>query len=354
MNLEVFANALVLSGPTGSGKTRLGIEIAERLQAEIVSMDSMALYRGMDIGTAKPGVEERRRVRHHLIDVLDPWESASVAWWLEQAVACCRDIEGRGKRVLFVGGTPLYLKALLRGLFKGPPGDSELRRRLLQEADQHGCHQLHQRLAAVDPVSAGRVHPNDVRRIIRALEVWQLTGQPMSAWQQQWDQSRGSRIEDRGSPDDQRPGKNKDPQPQYDRNSSRNLDSQSSILDPPSSILERCVWLDIPRAELYRVIDARVQNMVETGLVEEVRKLRNLPRPLSKEAAQALGYKEMFDYLDGRASLEETIVHIQTRSRNFAKRQISWLRHLPECRPLSSQLTINLWGLTIKLEQSRI
>jgi tRNA dimethylallyltransferase len=315
----------------------LGIEIAERLQAEIVSMDSMALYRGMDIGTAKPGLEERRRVRHHLVDVLDPWESASLAWWLDQAAASCRDIEDRGKRVLFVGGTPLYLKALLRGLFKGPPGDSELRRRLLQEADQHGCHQLHQRLAAVDPVSAGRVHPNDVRRIIRALEVWQLTGRPMSAFQQQWDQSRGSRIEDRES-----------------RKSAAMVDPQSTILESESSIMDRCVWLDVPRKELYRVIDARVLSMVETGLVEEVRKLRNLPRPLSKEAAQALGYKEMFDYLDGRASLEETIVRIQTRSRNFAKRQISWFRHLPECRPLSSQLTINLWGLTIKLEQSRI
>src|SRR5918912_3258518 len=108
-----FSRALILTGPTGSGKTRLGVELAERLNAEIVSMDSMALYRGMDIGTAKPGPEERRRVPHHLIDVLDPWESASVAWWLERAAACCRDIEARGKRALFVGGTPLYLKALL-------------------------------------------------------------------------------------------------------------------------------------------------------------------------------------------------------------------------------------------------
>jgi tRNA dimethylallyltransferase len=309
---EIFSKALVLSGPTGSGKTRLGVEIAERLGAEIVSMDSMALYRGMDIGTAKAGPEERRRIRHHLIDVLNPWESASVAWWLERAAVCCQEIEGRGKKVLVVGGTPLYLKALLRGLFKGPGGDPELRRRLLEEADRQGSHTLHQRLATVDSVSAGRLHPHDVRRIIRALEVYQLTGRPMSAWQQQWSQSRGSRVEDGGS-----------------------------------RIEERCVWLDVPRQELYRAIDERVRTMVESGLVEEVKKLRSLPRPLSKEAAQALGYKEMFDHLDGRAGLEETIVKIQTRSRNFAKRQISWFRHLPECRAINSHLTFNLWGLTI-------
>src|SRR5213594_1672084 len=121
MTPELFHQALILTGPTGSGKTRLGLVLAERLGAEIISMDSMALYRGMDIGTAKPGPEERRRAPHHLLDVLDPWESASVAWWLEQAAACCDEIESRGKRALFVGGTPLYLKALLRGLFDGPP-----------------------------------------------------------------------------------------------------------------------------------------------------------------------------------------------------------------------------------------
>src|SRR6516225_1500339 len=117
---EPFQHALVLTGPTGSGKTALGLELAERLDAEIISMDSMALYRGMDIGTAKPSPVERKRIRHHLLDVLDPWESASVAWWLQQAAGCGRDIAGRGKRVLLVGGTPLYLKALLLGLFEGP------------------------------------------------------------------------------------------------------------------------------------------------------------------------------------------------------------------------------------------
>src|SRR5262249_15129114 len=154
--------------------------------AEIISMDSMALYRRMDIGTAKPSAEERRRVPHHLVDVLEPWESATVAWWLERARIRTAEIEARGQRVLFVGGTPLYLKALLHGLFDGPPADRALRARLEAEAAEQSREALHARLAAVDPVTATRLHPNDLRRIVRALEVWHLTGRPISEWQQQW------------------------------------------------------------------------------------------------------------------------------------------------------------------------
>jgi tRNA dimethylallyltransferase len=301
MKTDSFENAHILTGPTGSGKSELGVGLAERLDAEIVSMDSMALYRGMDIGTAKPGAELRQRVPHHLLDVLDPWESASVAWWLEQAARCCADIRQRGRQVLFVGGTPLYLKALLYGLFDGPPADAEVRRRLTAEAAQHGGQALHDRLVQVDPATAARLHPNDLRRLVRALEVWELTGRPISAWQTQW---------------------------------------KTEATNPP-----RCIWLDLPRAELYARIDARVRHMVAAGLVEEVRALRQLARPLSREAAQALGYKEMFAHLDGQATLEETIVRIQTRSRNFAKRQLTWFRHLPECLPVSRELTGAAWGL---------
>jgi tRNA dimethylallyltransferase len=319
MILESFPQTLILTGPTGSGKSGLALELAERLGAEIVSMDSMALYRRMDIGTAKPTPDERRRVPHHLIDVLDPWESASVAWWLERAAVCCQDITRRGRRPLFVGGTPLYLKVLLHGLFDGPPADEASRCRLSEEAAAGGGSSLHARLAAVDPVSAARLHPNDLRRIIRALEVWELTGRPISAWQTQWESGSGVRGQESG-----------------DR-------SQGSVQLTP----EQCLWLDLPRAELYARIDARVERMIAEGLVEEVRALRRLERPLSREAAQALGYKEMFGHLDGRASLEETIRHIQTRSRRFAKRQISWFRHLPVCRPVSPELTFALWGLTM-------
>ena len=321
MILETFPQSLILTGPTGSGKSRLALDLAERLGAEIVSMDSMALYRRLDIGTAKPTADERRRVPHHLLDVLQPWESASVAWWLERAAACCRDITNRGKRPLFVGGTPLYLKAVLHGLFDGPPADEAIRRRLSEEAVVHGRAALHARLAAVDPVSAARLHPNDVRRVLRALEVHELTGRPISAWQTQW------KIVDRGSWIVNREDKGND--------------SRSTIHDP------RCLCLDLSRPELYRRIDARVERMIAEGLVEEVRGLRQLERPLSRAAAQALGYKEMFDFLDGGASLDETVRRIQTRSRNFAKRQMTWFRRLPVCRVASTELTFAAWGLTM-------
>jgi tRNA dimethylallyltransferase len=308
-----FRNALVLTGPTGSGKTALGIELAERLGAEIISMDSMALYRRMDIGTAKPNDEERRRIPHHLVDVLEPWESSSVAWWLDQADVCCQEIERRAKRVLLVGGTPLYLKALLLGLFEGPPGDADLRRQLTDEAEKAGSKALHQRLASIDPSTAARLHPNDVRRVVRALEIWKLTGQPISSWQTQWAQSPAQE------------------------------NHQESLVPAQPRVL----WLDLPRAELYTRIDERVRHMFGAGLVEEVRALRELPHPLSREAAQALGYKEVFAHLDGKATLEDTIARVQARSRQFAKRQLTWFRHLPECRPASRQLTFSLWGLTI-------
>jgi tRNA dimethylallyltransferase len=308
---DPFGTALVLTGPTGSGKSRLALDLAGRLGAEIVSMDSMALYRGMDVGTAKPSADERRRVPHHLIDVLEPWESASVAWWLGRAAACCRDVLARGRRPLFVGGTPLYLKALLLGLFEGPPADAALRGRLAEEAGRLGRQALHDRLARVDPAGAARLHPNDLRRVIRALEVWELTGRPISAWQTQWTTPSGG--------------------------------GGAGAEEGP-----RVLWLDRPREVLYRRIDERVGRMIDAGLVEEVRALRRLGRPLSREAAQALGYKEMFAYLDGRAGLEETVRLIQTRSRRFAKRQLTWFRHLPGCRPASEELTFRLWGLTME------
>jgi tRNA dimethylallyltransferase len=299
---DPFRDALILTGPTASGKSALALDLAARLDAEIVAMDSMTLYRGLDVGTAKPTRAERDRVPHHLIDVLDPWESANVAWWLEHAAAACRDIVARGKLPLIVGGTPFYLKGLLAGLFPSPPADRELRSRLEADAERDGPAALHARLAAVDPVAAARIHPNNVRRVVRALEVHQLTGRPISEWQTQW----GPRAAE------------------------------------PAAV-PRCLWLDVPRDELYARINSRVRSMMEGGWIDEVRRLRALPRPLSKEASQALGYREVAEYLDRGGDLEATIDRIQTLSRQFAKRQLTWFRHLPDCIPADAKLTFAVW-----------
>src|SRR5262245_25834598 len=310
---DAFRDSLILTGPTGSGKSALAVELAERIDAEIIALDSMTLYRGMDIGTAKPSVAERSRVRHHLLDVLDPWESASVAWYLEQAEACVRDIQKRGKRALFVGGTPFYLKAMLFGLFKSPPADPELRRRLEVEAEREGVEVLHSRLAAVDPVTAQRLHPNDVRRVVRALEVHELTGRPLSSFQTQWG-------------DD--------------------FKTSASKARQPSAV--KLLSLDVDRTELCARIDRRVETMIAAGWIEEVRGLRELYRPLSREASHALGYRELGRVLDGEISLTDAVRLIQLRSRQFAKRQMTWFRHLPGLVFVRPELTLLVEASTIE------
>jgi tRNA dimethylallyltransferase len=299
--MSAFAAARVLTGPTACGKTALALALAERVGGEVVSMDSMTVYRGMDVGTAKPTAAERARVPHHLIDVLDPWESATVAWWLERAEAACAAIAARGKVPIIAGGTPFYLKALLHGLFPGPPGDPGLRARLEHEAGRDGNAALHARLAAVDPKTAARLHPNDVRRVVRALEVHELTGRPISAWQQSWDTPAFA-----GSPDAPRPART-----------------------IPAVVLE------LPREELYRRVNRRVDAMLAAGWLDEVRRLRGLPHPLSREARQALGYRELLDHLDGTGPpWDELVELIRTHTRQFAKRQLTWFRHLSACVPV--------------------
>jgi tRNA dimethylallyltransferase len=316
--MSAFDHALILTGPTAGGKTALALDLADRLGGEIVAMDSMTVYRGMDIGTAKPTPAERARVPHHLIDVLDPWDGATVAWWLDRAGQGCAEIARRGKRPLIVGGTPFYLKALLHGLFPGPPGDPALRRRLETEAEQDGNEALHARLSEVDPKTAARLHPNDLRRVVRALEVHELTGRPISAWQRTWDS----------------PG----------------FAAANAPVPPAAKI--PAVVLELPRGVLYDRINLRVGAMLASGWRDEVRRLRDLPRPPSREAAQAVGYRELLDEIAGRGpGPDATAELIRTRTRQFAKRQLTWFRHLPSLVPVAADgpdpagAVIRAWGL---------
>ena len=285
----IDGDVVVITGATASGKSGVALEVAERIGGEIVSVDSIAVYRGMDIGTAKPTAAERALVPHHLIDVVEPHEEYSVAQYVAAAHEKAAEIRSRGREVLFVGGTPLYLKALLRGLFKGPPADPAFRRGLEEEARDHEPGWLHARLAEVDPAAAERLHPNDIRRIIRALEVYEKTGKPMSDWQQQFNKV-------------------------------------------PEETGNRVYVLDWPRHELVERIDRRVDAMFAAGLVEEVRGLMALAPPLGKTARQAVGYREVIEHLEGVRGLDETVALVKQHTRQLAKRQGTWFRSLPESR----------------------
>lgn len=278
-----------LTGPTASGKTGVGLELALRLGAEIISLDSMALYREMDIGTAKPSREDRARVPHHLLDLLAPTDECSVSNYLQAAAGKIAEIRARGREVLFVGGTPLYLKALLRGLFHGPPADWDFRRQIEDELQTAGLPALYERLQQVDPLSAARLHPHDKRRIIRALEVHRHSGRPISHLQTQFEE---------GTPAAQC----------------------------------RVFVLDWRRDELHRRINARVERMFAEGLVDEVRGILARHGALSRTASQAVGYREVIAHLAGRCGLAETIDAVKARTRQFARRQLTWFRSLCECR----------------------
>lgn len=286
---ELARRCWFLTGATAAGKTRVGLELAERLAAEIISLDSMAIYRGMDVGTAKPTAEDRARVPHHLLDLVDPTEEFSVSQYLDLAREKILEIRSLGREVLFVGGTPLYLKALLRGLFEGPPADWEFRRAVEAEAREVGVEALHQRLALVDPLSAAKLHPHDLRRIIRALEVQRLTGQPISHLQLEFDEGRP---------------------------------------------VEECrvFVLQWPRAELHERINDRVDRMFAEGLVAETQTLLDNYGALGRTASQAVGYCEVIDHLAGKRSLADTIEAVKARTRQFARRQETWFRSLSECR----------------------
>ena len=278
-----------VTGATAGGKTKVGVELARLLNAEIVSLDSMAIYRGMNIGTAKASAHHQQLVPHHLIDMVDPVASFSVSQYLNRAIETMDDIRSRGKQVVFVGGTALYLKALLRGLFEGPPADWEFRKQIEAELANVDSVKLYERLQMVDPVAAHKLHHNDRRRIIRALEVYRLTGQPISHWQMEFDQA----------------------------------------TDPCQC---RVFTLRHQRPVLHQRIEARVDWMFQNGLVQEVETLIERWGKLGHTAAQAVGYREVFQYLAGDMDLPEAIEKVRVRTRRFARHQETWFRGMQECR----------------------
>ena len=288
---KVLAVCWFLTGPTACGKSAVACELAERIGAEIVSLDSMTLYRGMDIGTAKPTSSQQARVPHHLIDILDPHQEFSLADYVAQAARVSSQLVAQGKIPLFVGGTGLYLRGVLRGVFPGPPADWELRRTLEQQADIEGTEAVHTLLAAVDPELAQKLAPGDLRRVIRGIEVFRLTGKPLSQHQ------------------------NQGPLPEEFR---------------PRMVY----WLHPPRIWLHERINRRVEEMFRDGLIDEVGRLLQLDPPLGKTARQGLGYKEVIDGLAAGKSEAEMVEEIQIRTRQFAKRQHTWFRNLPECKSL--------------------
>ncbi len=279
-----------LAGPTASGKSAVALCLADTLNAEILALDSMTLYRGMNIGTAKPTAAERQRCPHHLFDLLDPHETFSVAQYLQAAIDRVAEILARGRTPLFVGGTGLYLRALLRGVFDGPPVPAEIRTHYELRAAAGEGETLFRELTQVDPVTAARLHPRDLRRVTRALEVFTATGRPLSDWHAE---------------------------------------------QPADVPLQHVFWLDPPRVWLHERINSRVDAMFAAGLWEEVVTLSEWPQGISQTARQALGYKEILDALAAGAPDRDDVRRlIQTRTRQFAKRQCTWFRHLEGTRPV--------------------
>ncbi|MFM9994308.1 MAG: tRNA (adenosine(37)-N6)-dimethylallyltransferase MiaA [Phycisphaerales bacterium] len=290
----------VIAGPTAGGKSDLAVEVALLLgggapgAAEIVTADAFQVYRALDIGTAKPTPEERRGIPHHLIDVVEPTERFTAAQWLAAARAAIADTRARGRMPIVVGGTHLYIKALLDGLFDGPEPDATLRAEL--QAIPQGTRRAE--LERVDPAAAARIHANDDRRTIRALEVFRQTGRPISAHQRQWDRVPADSAAD-----------------PTDQHTDRGI---------PGAML---VTLDWPTPELNRRINERVRSMIARGLLGEVRGLHESAR-LGPQAREALGYKQLLTHLRGECTLDDAVERIKIETRRFAKNQRTWLRRL--------------------------
>jgi tRNA dimethylallyltransferase len=274
---------ILILGVTASGKGRLAFDLAESLDAEIISIDSMKVYRRMDIGTAKPPQEARRGIKYHLIDIVEPSDSFSAGVFRERALGAIEQIKERGKKIIAVGGTALYIKALLYGLFEGPGSDKQIRAELQEWAEVQGLAELYQELTRIDPIAAERINPNDSKRIIRALEIYRITGKPISSFQRQWDDS----------------------------------DAKHDWT---------IIGLRREKAEESRRINSRVKNMIAAGLVDEVKALLGEEKPLSKQSRCAIGYAEIIEYLNGRIELEDAVELIKKNTRRMAKNQRTWFK----------------------------
>ena len=280
---------LILLGPTGSGKTALSLALADRFGGEIVSCDSVAVYRGMDLGSAKPSPDERQRLRHHLIDVADPDQPFTAGEYGRQARAALREVAGRGRLPIVTGGTGLYLRALTEGLFAGPERQHTLRARLERSRRRHASDWLHRLLKRLDPLSAARIHPNDAPKLIRAIEVCLTARRPMS---------------------------------------------QVLARDPLSGFRLLRIGLNPPRVQLYTRIDKRCAAMFAAGLIEETRGL--LARFGPVKTLDSLGYKQALMVLRGEVTIEEALKAAQQGHRNYAKRQLTWFRREPDVNWIES------------------
>ena len=277
-------NIICIAGPTASGKTALAVELAKRLGGEVISCDSMQIYRDMNIGTAKPTKREMQGIAHYMLDVAHPSEDFSVSRYCEMADPILQDILARGKTAIIAGGTGLYMDALIRGNNFAPCPSTGMRQKLEQQADSEGMEAMLALLTSIDPEAAAKLHIADRKRIIRALEVYYETGQTITA---------------------------------------HNLKTQAI---PPKYTPLWFALEDADRQDLYDRIDSRVDKMLEDGLLDEIRMLLERGIPEKCTAMQAIGYKEFIDYLDGRCSLAEATDLVKQASRHYAKRQLTWFR----------------------------
>ncbi|UCG46779.1 MAG: tRNA (adenosine(37)-N6)-dimethylallyltransferase MiaA [Phycisphaerales bacterium] len=280
---------ILILGVTASGKARLAFDLARDLNADILSIDSMKVYRRMNIGTAKPSQEARRRITHHLIDIVEPSDYFSVAAFLDAALDAIRRITAAEKPVVAVGGTALYIKALLYGLFQGPGADEQLRQNLRAQARTEGLNVLYDELTSIDPVAADRIDPYDERRIIRALEIYRLTGRPISSFQKQFAAQK--------------------PLHKW-----------------------KMIGLRREREDASSRINSRTKKMIAEGLVDEVKSLLAEEKPLSKQAGSAIGYAEIIEHLAGRITLEDATELIKKNTRRLAKNQRTWFKTFSDVR----------------------